>query len=89
MSLCLVYTRCWRARRINQQDKANSFSSIKPQSVDDALLNGFERGSATFINYERVVGKKSKAMLTDNERDNLVDKIGKSFSRGPSLYRDY
>lgn len=61
------------------QDKANSFSSIKAQSVDDALLNGFERGSATFINYERVVGKKSKAMLTDSERDNLVDKIEKAF----------
>ena len=60
------------------QDKANSFSSIKAQSADDALLNGFERGSATFINYERVVGKKSKAMLTDSERDNLVDKIEKA-----------
>ena len=60
------------------QDKANSFSSIKAQSVDDALLNGFERGSATFINYERVVGKKSKAMLTDSERDNLADKIDKA-----------
>ncbi|MCT1193498.1 helicase [Lactococcus lactis] len=61
------------------QDKANSFSSIKAQSVDDALLNGFERGSSTFINYERVVGKKSKAMLTDSERDNLVDEIEKAF----------
>ncbi|MEC0320510.1 DEAD/DEAH box helicase family protein [Bacillus subtilis] len=61
------------------QDKANSFSSIKAQSVDDALLNGFDQGSATFINYERVVGKKSKAMLTDSERDNLVDKIEKAF----------
>lgn len=61
------------------QDKANFFSSIKAQSVDDALLHGFERGSTTFINYERVVGKKSKAMLTDSERDNLLDKIEKSF----------
>ncbi|WP_322906710.1 DEAD/DEAH box helicase [Paenibacillus sp. SGZ-1009] len=61
------------------QDKAKKFSSIKVQSVDEALLNGFERGSATFINYERVVGKKSKAMLTDNERDNLIDKIDKAF----------
>ncbi|MDR0300099.1 MAG: DEAD/DEAH box helicase family protein [Streptococcaceae bacterium] len=60
------------------RDKANSFSSIKAQSVDDALLNGFERASATFINYERVVGKNSKAMLTDSERDNLVDKIEKA-----------
>lgn len=57
------------------KDKANNFSSIQAQSVDDALNNGFGIGSATFINYERVVGKKSKAMLTDSEHDNLVDKI--------------
>jgi len=61
------------------QDKANNFSSIKAQNVEEALLNGFTRGSATFINYERVVGKKSKAMLTDSERDNLVDKIEEAF----------
>jgi len=63
-------------------DKANSFSGVKAQSVDDALLNGFGRGSATFINYERVVGKKSKAMLTDSERDNLMDKIDKANQEG-------
>lgn len=57
------------------QDKAKRIFNIKAQSVDDALINGFNRGSVTFINYERVVGKKSKAMLTDNEHDNLVDKI--------------
>ena len=39
------------------QDKAKNFSSIKPQSVDDALLHGFDNGTVTFINYERVVGK--------------------------------
>ena len=64
------------------QDKASDFSSIKAQSVDEALLNGFDKGSATFINYERVVGKKSKAMLTDSERDNLEDKIEKTFQNG-------
>lgn len=57
------------------QDKAKRLFNIKAQSVDDALLNGFDSGSTTFINYERVVGKKSKAMLTDSEHDNLVDKI--------------
>ncbi len=63
------------------QDKAKNFSSIKPQSVDDALLHGFDNGTVTFINYERVVGKKSKAMLTDSERDNLDDKIEKAFQQ--------
>lgn len=64
------------------QEKANSFPSISAQSVDDALLDGFSSGTATFINYERVVGKKSKAMLTDSERDNLSDKIEKAFKDG-------
>lgn len=64
------------------QDKAKHFSSIKAQSVDDALLQGFDKGSVTFINYERVVGRKSKAMLSDSERDNLDDKIEKAVEVG-------
>ena len=64
------------------QDKARDFSNIKAQSVDDALLQGFDRGTVTFINYERVIGKKSKAMLTDSERDNLDDKIERAFQQG-------
>ncbi|MEQ3457787.1 DEAD/DEAH box helicase [Enterococcus cecorum] len=63
------------------QDKARAFTSIKSQSVDDALLQGFDKGSVTFINYERVIGKKSKAMLTDSERDNLEDKIEQAFQK--------
>lgn len=64
------------------QDKANSFYSIKAQSVNDAILHGFDKGSATFINYESVVGKNKKVMLTDSERDNLEDKIEKAFQQG-------
>lgn len=64
------------------QDKARHFLSIKAQSVDDALLHGFNKGSVTFINYERVIGKKSKAMLSDSERDNLEDKIEKAVEAG-------
>ncbi|MBS9334836.1 DEAD/DEAH box helicase family protein [Fructobacillus sp. M1-13] len=59
-------------------NKANDFSSIIAQSVDDALLNGFERNSVTFINYERVVGANTKAMLTVSEHDSLIDKIEKA-----------
>ncbi|MEY8736100.1 DEAD/DEAH box helicase [Lactobacillus sp. AN1001] len=61
------------------QDKAKNFPSIKAQSLSDALNQGFEQGTATFINYESVVGKNKKAMLTDSERDNLKDKIEKAF----------
>lgn len=64
------------------QDKAKHFSSIKAQSVDDALLQGFDKETVTFINYERVIGKKSKAMLSDSERDNLEDKIEKAAEAG-------
>lgn len=64
------------------KDKAQGFSSIKAQTVDDAMLNGFDKETVTFINYERVIGKKSKAMLSDSERDNLEDKIEKAFQSG-------
>lgn len=61
------------------QDKAKNFSSIKAQSLADALLQGFGKDTATFINYESVVGKNKNAMLTDSERENLEDKIEKAF----------
>ncbi len=64
------------------QDKAKSFSSIKEQSLADALLQGFGKDTATFINYESVVGKNKNAMLTDSERENLEDKIEKAFESG-------
>lgn len=61
------------------QDKAKNFSSIRAQSLLDALNQGFDEGTATFINYESVVGKNKKAMLTETEKDNLEDKIEKAF----------
>lgn len=64
------------------QDKAKNFSSIKEQSLADALLQGFGKDTATFINYESVVGKNKNAMLTDSERENLEDKIEKAFESG-------
>ena len=50
------------------QDKAKNFSSIKEQSLADALLQGFGKDTATFINYESVVGKNKNAMLTEREK---------------------
>lgn len=64
------------------QDKAKNFSSIKAQSLAGALLQGFGKDTATFINYESVVGKNKNAMLTDNERENLEYKIEKAFESG-------
>lgn len=64
------------------QDKAKNFSSIKEQSLADALLQGFGKDTVTFINYESVVGKNKNAMLMDSERENLEDKIEKAFESG-------
>lgn len=64
------------------QDKAKIFPCIRSQSVDEALQHGFDEGTVTFMNYERVIGKGRKAMLTDSERDNLQDKIEKAFQQG-------
>lgn len=63
-------------------DKARNFSSIKEQSLADALRQGFGKDTATFINYESVVGKNKNAILTDSERENLEDKIEKAFESG-------
>lgn len=57
------------------------FHNITSQTIDDALLNGFDKGTVTFINYERVIGKKSKAMLTESENDNLNDVIESAFQK--------
>lgn len=64
------------------QKKANSFPNIKAQSINDALLNGFEEGTTTFINYESVIGRNRKAMMIDTEKDNLNDKIEQALQEG-------
>lgn len=67
------------------QNKASLFSGIEAQSINDALLSGFNSGTATFINYEKVVGKQSKAMLSDSEHENLIDKIEDARTDGVSF----
>lgn len=44
------------------------------QNLSDALRNGFEQKSTTFINWELVTKKGNKA-ITDNERKNLYERI--------------
>lgn len=61
--------------------KSMDFHNIKSQTIDDALLHGFEKGTTTFINYERVIGKNSKIMLSESEKDNLNDVIYKAFQK--------
>lgn len=47
---------------------------VRAQTLEDALLNGFEAGTATFLNWERVKNDKAIA-LREGETKNLDDII--------------
>ena len=51
------------------------------KTLQDALLSGFEEGSTTFINWEKVTKKDNKA-ITDSEEKNLYDRIAEAHRRG-------
>lgn len=67
------------------KDKAANFDSFLSQNIDQAMLKGFPKGSATFINWERVVGKTNKAMLELSEKENLVDKVRQAKDKGTNF----
>ncbi len=62
---------------------------VRAQTLDDALLNGFEAGTATFLNWERVKNDKAIA-LREGETKNLDDiiKIAKQKSYRFVLFID-
>ena len=51
------------------------------QNLFDALQNGFEAESTTFINWE-LVTKKGNTAIRDSERKNLFDRIADAHRRG-------
>lgn len=61
-----------------EEQSRESFDYFLPsrQSLDlnDVLSSGFEAGSTSFINWDKVTKKDNKA-ITENEKDNLYDKI--------------
>lgn len=62
--------------------KAKDFSKlINPISLDEALINGFQASTATFLNWERVKNDKAIAIL-EGETKNLDDIINDAKSRG-------
>jgi type III restriction enzyme len=64
------------------RDKMHKFASgRKTQNLFDALLNGFESGSTTFINWE-LVTKRDNTAIRDSERKNLFDRIGDAHRKG-------
>lgn len=50
----------------------------------DVLINGFEAGSTTFINWEKVTKKGNRA-ITDGERKNLYERILQAHKDGMSF----
>lgn len=53
----------------------------KTQTLNDALLNGFEPGSTTFINWEMVT-KKGNVAIRDSEKKNLFERINEAHIKG-------
>lgn len=53
----------------------------KTQNLFDALLNGFEPETTTFINWE-LVTKKGNTAIRDSEKKNLFDRIAQAHRRG-------
>ena len=68
-----------------EEQSRGSFDYFLPtrQSFDlnDVLANGFEAGSTSFINWDKVTKKDNKA-ITENEKDNLYDKIKIAHNEG-------
>lgn len=68
-----------------EEQSRESFKDFLPsrQSFDlgDVLINGFEVGSTCFINWEKITKIGNKA-ITENERDNLYDKIKTAHNDG-------
>lgn len=57
------------------REKMKKFApQLDTQNLFDSLLNGFEPGTITFINWE-LVTKKGNTAIRDSERKNLFDRI--------------
>ena len=59
-------------------------SHLNTQNLFDALQNGFEPESITFINWE-LVTKRGNMAIRDNERKNLFDRIADAHRKGISF----
>ena len=59
----------------NKMDKFIPYRNT--QKLDDALLNGFDAGTTTFINWEKITKKGNKA-ISDGEQRNLFQRIAEA-----------
>lgn len=58
----------------SRQKMLSLLPNKKANTLNDALLSGFEAGSTTFINWELITKKGNKA-ISDTEKKNLFDRI--------------
>ncbi len=68
---------CPGAAELEEQSKEKMMKyspDIKTQDLNDALLSGFEPGTATFINWE-LVTKKDNLAIIRSEKKNLFERI--------------
>lgn len=65
------------------QDKMRKLlPNRKTQNIFDAMQNGFEAESTTFINWELVRNKNKNLAIRDGERKNLFDRIADAHRNG-------
>ena len=58
----------------SRQKMISLLPSKRTNTLNDALLSGFEAGSTTFINWELLTRKDNKA-ISDSEKKNIFDRI--------------
>lgn len=54
---------------------------LKTMDIHEALTNGFEKDTTTFVNWQMVTNKNNKS-ITENERKNLFDRIAEAHRNG-------
>lgn len=65
----------------SRQKMLSLLPNKKANTLNDALLGGFEAGSTTFINWELITKKGNKA-ISDTEKKNLFDRIAEGNRKG-------
>lgn len=68
----------------SRQKMQNFLPTRQTNDLFDVLINGFEAGTTTFINWEKVTKKDNRA-ITDGERKNLYERILQAHKDGISF----
>ena len=82
---------CPGAGELEEQskEKMQKYSVLKgtdAQDLQEALLNGFNKGSITFINWESVNNTDKRLALQESEKKNLYDRINEAHNDGRKFY---